>query len=631
MNKTVKSSLLVAMATMGVATVVSAATPDYTLDTVVVTANRVNRAIVDTAADVNVLTAKELENGPYQNVTQALNTLPGVVVTDSGFAGSKQKVTLNGDSRVVVLIDGRRVNLTQGTAMGEANYDFQFLPPIQDIEKVEVVKGGSSTLYGSDAVGGVINIITKSGKLGEHGTFTMGFGSWGANEIGGTYSVNNGKDSLFISTNRSHQDRTSYKEVLSGDNKTWPDSDKTKSTADIHYKHKFNGNSSLAVDFNRFNISEGGPYNIYNVNSPAFKTTSYDYKGNSGAVTYNWNESKDTPGFLRYYKNNYQSVYKYQGFPDSHFGSHMTGIEAQQNFNLSDNDSILVGAEHRKSTMYSEQRYADGLIVKDTSAFVDNTFMPTERFTLTTGARYSHNSEYGHKWTGSVGANQLVGDNGHAYVAWNQVFQAPQGDSIAAALTENILLKPATGYTWNYGYSADLSKDTNVGVNAFYNDIKNGIQWAPAPSGYYVPQNIEKQKERGVSLSVKHALNNHWNLSASYTHVKAEKEKQNKGFKSDLTVIPNVYHMALNYTSDKFTSSLIGRYGSGADKTQYVKSHYFTMDMSMRYQATENLGIYANVFNLTNEAYANYAGLYNGTYNYPAPGRHYTMGVNYKF
>lgn len=131
------------------------------LDEYVVTAARTETKLVDTPANVTVVDASRIEEGRYSDVSEVLKDVPGAVVIDDGTGATEKKIYLNGDDRVLVMVDGRRVNFDVGAANGRSSYDMNMLPDVSLIERIEVVKGHGGSLYGSDAVGGVINIITK--------------------------------------------------------------------------------------------------------------------------------------------------------------------------------------------------------------------------------------------------------------------------------------------------------------------------------------------------------------------------------------------------------------------------------------------------------------------------------------
>ena len=131
----------------------------FSLDTMVVTASRVETSKADTPANITVISQEKLEESNYADAAEALADVPGVNILSSGAKGSnmgQDVIMLNGDKRVLVLIDGRRVDVASS-----GNYSADWLPPVNAIERIEVLKGAGSALYGTDAVGGVINIITK--------------------------------------------------------------------------------------------------------------------------------------------------------------------------------------------------------------------------------------------------------------------------------------------------------------------------------------------------------------------------------------------------------------------------------------------------------------------------------------
>lgn len=131
----------------------------FTLGEFVVTASRVATNKSDTPANISVITKESIADNNYRDAAEAISKIPGVNVLGSGAKGTsmgQDKILINGDERVLILVDGRRVNLGSS-----GNYSADWLPPVNAIERIEVLKGAGSALYGTDAVGGVINIITK--------------------------------------------------------------------------------------------------------------------------------------------------------------------------------------------------------------------------------------------------------------------------------------------------------------------------------------------------------------------------------------------------------------------------------------------------------------------------------------
>lgn len=132
LNKSLgKSVLMTALITGSViwgGTVVHAEEPQqFLLDEYVVTATRMENKLVDTPANMSVITSEEFEKRNYQSVSEALENVPGVIVKRSGFLGGDQHIYLNGDDRVLIMVDGRRLNQDKGTS-GRSGFDITNLP-----------------------------------------------------------------------------------------------------------------------------------------------------------------------------------------------------------------------------------------------------------------------------------------------------------------------------------------------------------------------------------------------------------------------------------------------------------------------------------------------------------------------
>ncbi|MBU1063409.1 TonB-dependent receptor, partial [bacterium] len=145
---------------------------------VTVTATRGHSLISEVPSSVNVIDKQELELKNPQNLAEALQNVPGVNIKDYGGLGNTKSISLRGssDSQVLILLDGQRLNSPQSGSV-----DLNQIS-LEGIEKIEVVRGGNSALYGSDAIGGVINIISKKAdpdKQGISSDFKFGLASFG--------------------------------------------------------------------------------------------------------------------------------------------------------------------------------------------------------------------------------------------------------------------------------------------------------------------------------------------------------------------------------------------------------------------------------------------------------------------
>ncbi|MGP9499987.1 TonB-dependent receptor plug domain-containing protein, partial [Halomonas sp. AOP43-D1-4] len=166
---------LLATTVASLATSTALAQQSETLNNMVVTASGFEQQIKDAPASISVLSREQLERGHYQNITDALRDVPGVTVTGGGGGDNGHDISIRGmpAQYTLVLVDGRPQSSRESRPNGSAGFEQDWLPPLQAIERIEIVRGPMSTLYGSDAIGGVINVITRKVAQQWHGNLQV--------------------------------------------------------------------------------------------------------------------------------------------------------------------------------------------------------------------------------------------------------------------------------------------------------------------------------------------------------------------------------------------------------------------------------------------------------------------------
>ncbi|MGP1367341.1 MAG: TonB-dependent receptor [Schwartzia sp. (in: firmicutes)] len=259
---------------------------EYTLDTVIVEADRAKTKFGDTiteqsyyrtGGDVKVITREEIEKRHYTDVTEAIKRVPGVTFQNPGYRGGEygyvaynNGVLINGDSRVVILVDGRRFDNAasqrisdtsrRGTKSTGVNLDQ--VTNMENIEKIEVIKGPGASVYGADATGGVINIITRKGGRDTVGTLDLASGSWNKHNYSFSYSGSLDEDNslhYFVSLNRTMSGDTEFKDGQTGDVLRLPGSRYREQGANVRIDKDFDANDNLKLWYNHKNGRNGYP------------------------------------------------------------------------------------------------------------------------------------------------------------------------------------------------------------------------------------------------------------------------------------------------------------------------------------------------------------------------------------
>lgn len=612
---------------------------EFALEDMVVTASRVPTQKVNTPADISVITKEEIADQNYASASDALRAIPGVNVLGSGAKGSsmgQDKILLNGDERVLVLVDGRRMNLGSS-----GNSSADWLPPVNAIERIEVLKGGGSALYGTDAVGGVINVIMKKGSdIGNHVTVKAAGGSWNAEQyaISASGSTDSGLG-LIVSATKERRGEYKFKNA-NGKSQLLKNSGYDDTGVIVKLDQKVGEDNRIDVNFEHINAEGGSPFSY----SGFGNTDSHKRISNNVALRYDWNESSDERGYVQVYKNYQHAHFRSPvASRQSNFTDSTIGLEAQQNFKFSDTDELTVGLEYYKTTVDNTSLYTGERDINNKAIFAENRWEFAPTWQLNAGLRYDHHSKYGSEVTPKVALNKKFDENSNVYLSWGRVFNAPTTDDLFWHQVDSSQwgtfytygdpnLKPEKGYVWTFGGNTKLNEKTSLSANVFYSKITDAIDWDyTSVPNYTLAVNVNKEKRRGLELSLNHDFDDNLSAYASYTYVQVKQDK-GKGFTKDLTTKPNIYRAGLKYKNADWLFTLNANAVTGQSEKTFVDSSYFTLDLGAQYKINDNAKLFINGYNLTNARYAEFGGLYkNGEAKYPMAGRSFIIGAEYTF
>ena len=641
-NKALLSCICLSMA--GSLGIWAADTTDYDTDTIVVTAKRyeapkpqqtalpVTTQIQKQQSNMTVVTAKDIEKNNYTTAQEVLKNINGVTMTEQ-VPGTSAYIRLNGDDRVLILVDGQAITNAQSAAYGRGTTDLQTLPGAENIDHIEVTKGSGSVKYGSGAVGGVINIVTKKGQENKT-TLDVNTGSWGTHNYTLTNGGSHGNTSWYVTGGISHRNYYKFNDTAYTADKSRGDYNKDFLTARID--QKLNDSSSLTFnvvhtqfDGHATNIIKTKTVKVGDKNK---SVPIWPYKignkkverlNNNYNVTYHFGENTATPGFIRYFNDYSANLWAY------HFHSRTQGIQAENSWKLGTNQILTGGVEWTKDEgSNAEAGYVDKKRTNRAAYLEDS--ITTGKLTVTPGIRIDDNSQFGTHKTPRIALNYPANNKFNVSANWSRVFAAPKLNDLYYWLqtpdktsTGNPDLNPETGYTQNIGFSYQYDPKTEFTVNFFRSSIDNAIRWDRGRN-YAAVRNLNREEKRGMELSINKTINDSWDYELGYSYIHA-KIDEGKGLHFDTTFNrPNGYHAGLHFHHDAWKANVLMNAGTGRNDTYYLHDSYITWDANVSYDVTKNLTLYTQVSNLTNEGYDMY-------YTYPSAGRCWLFGAKYTF
>lgn len=652
MQKKMSKGMLMAALICGSLSVLNVASAEemqtFEMDEFVVTASRVATSKVDTPANISVISAEDIADKNYSNVQEVLADTAGVNILGGGSKGSingEDQIMINGDTRVLVLVDGRRMNVGS-TGKTSANW----LPPANAIERVEVLKGGGSALYGSDAVGGVINIITKKGaELGSKVTLKAVGGSWGTEQYGLTASGSNESGlGVFIAATKERRGNFDYKNQH-GDVVEMKNSGYNTEGVNLKLDKTIGDDDRITFAFEHNNSEGGVPYDGM---AGFIETDDFKRLNNNVSLRYDWNETSENSGFIQLYRNHQHAKFlSPDDWKKSDFIDETTGFNIQQNLKLNNSNDLTLGVEYYKTEVENKDYVNGENSISNKAVYVEERWRLTNSWQLNTGLRYDDHNSYGEEFTPKLALNKKVNDDSNIYISWGKVFKAPTVDQLyykqlGIMPGGNPDLNPEEGEVWTIGANTKLSDKTSLSASAYYSDIDNAI----VDNEIYIPDqhkfiNAKKEKRRGMEISLNHEFDEHISGYISYSYMQIKQDNGN-GFERNSNEKPNTYRAGLKYKNVGWTYNVDLTAVSG-QKTRiydsysfsgYTDRNYFVLDIGAQYQVNNNLKVFANAYNLTNaryqevgSGYYGYPSYLSGEAYYPMPSRSFIIGAEYKF
>ncbi|HEY3637413.1 MAG TPA: TonB-dependent receptor [Rhizomicrobium sp.] len=577
---------------------------EETPETVVVTATRTPTPEAKIASSITVITAKDIAAKQQQTLPDVLADAPGLNVLQSGGPGGQTSVFMRGtdSNHVKVLVDG--IDMSDPSSP-TGTFDFgQFLT--QDIERVEILRGPQSGLYGSDAIGGVINIITKSGSGPLQATGDIEGGSFDTFNQAGT--VSGSEDQFHYAATIEHYwsgstPVTPLDLLAPGEHRV--DDSYGNVTASTKLGYDITDNLDLGLvarytnsqlDFTGENYFTGFP----DATQSHQGILQYDTRGTAHLVLGD-GFFEQTLGIA------YHSIDSTQASPDgptAYYLGDRTKVDWQGNLKFSDDEILVLGAEHEHDGI--REPISAGMDIDSGYGELQSTF---GNFYNSAAVRFDDNSNFGSEATWRVAPAYLIADTGTKLEASvGTGFKAPTLSEMfqnfpAYGFYGNPNLRPETSLGYDMGFEQSLfDEKVRFGATYYRNDIKNLINGT-----FTTYVNIGKAETDGVEAFAAWQILPTLNLRADYTYTEANDEildqelvrrPKNKG-------TLNAEWQATDSLSFDADLLAVSSWVDG-DRAffSYVKAPgYLTADIDADYKINDMFSVYGRVTNLFDANY----------------------------
>ena len=607
------------------------------LEDVIVTANKIEQKQNATSKVITVITAAQIQQNAGRTIAQLLNeqaglSLPGALSN----LGTVPSIYMRGaaSGRTLILLDGAPVG---DPSMISNEFDLN-LVPLNQVERIEILKGAQSTLYGSDAIGGVINIITKS-KGSPFVSGALSYGSYGTKQ--GNLQFNSNIKKLNYTIGFENQNADGFSSAKDITNKGNFDKDGYQNNS-FFVKAKYQIDSlwnlqvssrktayNAAIDYGGFKDDKDNAFkNATTMSGLVLKykkaktNFQFQYQYTTQDRTY-LNDSSDRT-YLIYEDNQYAGT--------THFADAFLSTPINKNIQWIIGTDFRYGSYNQSYEAILEAYGPYSFTTNDTFQF-QNAFYTSvlindnaKKWLLELGARYNNHNRFGNNQTFTFNPSYALNNQVRLIGSLSTGFKAPS----LYQLGNNDQLKAETSINTELGIS--FRKGQVFARAVYYNrNIKNGIDFNNINYQYF---NFIQQKVNGIEVEIQHPLNDQHNFSLNYTLMNGKETNQNRITNTDTVTYDYLLkrpkhslNAQWNYTiNKKWNASLLGRFISerkdvGGYGAPDVTLSYFTLlNAAIQYKWSRRLVVFANGQNLLNDNFSEVNG-------YNAIGRMVQFGI----
>jgi len=596
----------------------------FSLDEIVVIASKYPERVLDSVVSVEVITEEEIKAAQVENLADILSTVAGLEINDYGDAGGIKSISIRGSSaeQVLVILDGRPMNDPQTGQIDLGQI------PTSIIEKIEIYRGPVSAVYGANALGGVINIITKKGESESRGEVKANIGTYQTQDYEVSYQGSNEDLNYFISgkylTTEGSRENSQMDEI------------------NLLGKVSLPLDKQTSMDFTlQYNSYQRGIPGSLTYPSPQAVQDDQSFNFNLS-----WQrKTEDNDIHLVAYNNYHKVTYDDSGMwgyagPSIH-KTNSLGFSfdcTDYNFTFGDNDSgsqhiLTWGAEMKNdqvdSTDIGEHNSLNGAV------FIQDVWQPSDMddLKITAGIRYDYNQIFGNQFSPRIGFSYRLQDELNFHASVGRAYRAPNFNDLYWPADSYVAGNPDLVPEVAWAYEAGLRYMSEEGdftgeLNIFRKNAENLINWAAGDDGIWKPSNIGSARVDGIEVIFKKDLGDHLRANLGYSYLNAV------DLDTDNQLKPHYkYNFGVGYydkTGENQEELYVRLDGYAVTERPNDLPNYFLIDLNIGKELTfgkkdgQKVKLDFSVKNILDQEVEIVSG-------YPINGRTYAAGVSFEF
>lgn len=604
----------------------------YSLEAIHVTASEgttLNKK--DVTDSVTIITKEAIEESRVTTLGDALAQLGNITISQAGGLGQQTSMFVRGmDTRhILVLIDGVRYN--NPTTVGAAADISQLM--LYNVEQIEIIKGAQSGVWGSDASGGVINIVTSKTAQGTHANLNVEYGSFDTVQTSLQASYATKKYDILVGGLYVDSDGISAYEPAAGNPDHGKRYDELGLETDSYINNSFN--AKLGYNITELDRVEAGIEVIksrVNFDGWGADDTLPNTKLKNSLYSFAYKHTGETHAInAQYSLSTFDRESLFSSFsPASNYKGSVNEVKLDDKITYAEDSFVRVGASYQLFN-YEKQDGTEDKDYNNISAFATNynkfELISHLNTIITESLRYDKYSESDNAFTGKIGLKQFIYKDYYVSANVGTGFNAPTIGQVYGEYGSlaNPNLKPEDSFSAELTLGNDI-----VWITAFYNEIDNLIEFVD-PDGWMGPlaginQNIDgTSKLQGIELGYEDYLFNTLGVAANYTYLETEdadgKELARRP-KSQLDL------RATYYMNDNFdigaNAQYIGTRYDKADKQGAKTGNYTVVNLVSNVKINKYITLYGKINNFTDKYYQVVDG-------YASAGRSFYIGFNAKY